>query len=146
VAAAKAAGLIGAPELQVMSCKEYRQLKGNEWAVACNQNTADGYYWQVDKWAAPYGYFSLVPVDGYPSCRSIADIDTVGNTAAWKETSAAEGFWVVARDYCRPFDPTEGKGQCTANYQSDRLIPPADREGPAHSGKYRAVCKRIPTL
>ena len=70
------------------------------WSVACNKNTAKGYYWQVTKKIDEYGYWGLIHNGVEPRCDS-NNIGIQAETASWKAISDNAGFWPVYSDWCK---------------------------------------------
>ena len=118
------------------TCSSLRGIPGNEWKIACNANTAAGYYWEVLNWAGPYGFYGLVPIGGDPLCISEKDIGTVAHTAAWRDTTPAEGYWPVAGDFCRP--KSDKSSACAPLDQGSIL----SMSSTPHTGKYRVICRK----
>lgn len=60
-----------------MTCSSYQSSSTGGFNVACNINTAAGYYWAVGQKVGEYGTYGLQSTENYPHCNAT----TVGKTA-----------------------------------------------------------------
>ena len=118
------------------SCQNYKKIMasiGKPNAVACNDATADGFYWAVSApRIRPWGYWGVKGVEGVPSCNSEKDIGKRAETATFNTSTE---MWDVHNYYCR--NELQHK-ECTSK----------NAEGPEYisnnyfDGIFLAICRK----
>ena len=108
-------------EVDQLNCEQYASAfrqGGKPNSVACNTNTASGYFWSVRApRIRPYGYWGMSGTGSTPSCSSETDVGAVAETATF---SSAQGMWEVREYWCR----NQEDGTCPLKL---------GREGPSNS-------------
>jgi hypothetical protein len=121
-----------------MSCETFRSING--WTkpsrIACNVNTASGYYWKVTLKVGEYGTSGFCSSGVYPGCNSTA-IGTSGQTYSWKDWDVP--WFEVSTNWCRR--PSGGGCGCPADGPISSC--PSD-DITVFCGRYSAVCTAIP--
>jgi hypothetical protein len=121
-----------------MSCETFQSING--WTkpsrIACNVNTASGYYWKVTLKVGEYGTSGFCSSGVYPGCNSTA-IGTSGQTYSWKDWDVP--WFEVSTNWCRR--PSGGGCGCPADGPISSC--PSD-DITVFCGRYSAVCTAIP--
>jgi nitrogen fixation-related uncharacterized protein len=123
-----------------MSCETFRSING--WTksnrIACNVNTASGYYWKVTLKVDEYGLWGFCSSGNYPVCNS-STVGLLGQTYAWKDWDVP--WFEISTNWCRRSEPNGTVCGCPADGPISYC--PSD-DITIFCGRYRAVCTAIP--
>lgn len=134
--------------LPVLPCKQLMRLPGMEWKIACNGNTAIGYYWQVARKNddGEYGYHGMETIpDTVSTCASDKDVGRRAQTASWWKEDPQNGFWEVNFTWCRRLDGIEGPDHKKCDYYNQGPVFHGKSCSESnHCGSYDVYCRKVP--
>lgn len=121
---------------ELSSCDSYRAAMakgGRPHAVACNSNTAPGYFWAV---AAPrvreYGFWGMTGTGSIPRCSSDDDLESTAEAAGFHTT---DRMMEVREYWCRN---TSQPIKCTGKQDEG----PVFLSNNYHDGVFKVFCRK----
>jgi hypothetical protein len=121
-----------------ISCVNYQTGKLRSSRVACNTQTADGYYWKITDRVGEYGFYGFCSSKSYPKCDSTT-VGTAGNTYSWLGDPQTDAWYPISTDYCRG---QNAGGTCGCPVDGPTYS--CSSSDSAFCGKFLAICTKIP--
>jgi hypothetical protein len=120
------------------SCVNYQSGKLRSSRVACNAQTADGYYWKITDRIGEYGFYGFCSSKSYPKCDSTT-VGETGKTYSWLGDPQTNAWDPISTDYCRG---QNAGGTCGCPVDGPTYS--CSSSDSAFCGKFLAVCTKIP--
>ena len=130
------------PTPDELSCEAIQNIMYSKgvFNVVCNENTEDGYYWEVDieERIRPYGEYMLGGSDICP-CDA-ASLNKKAETFSWKNNAHRLVYWFPVRTH---YWRLQEGGQLVEGNEGPINDTPSDHSRHEYVGVYSVTCKRF---